>query len=152
MPNSTTRSRSSPVLPGQGRAHATRTAEEGASIIAMDICAQVEIPQHLPRAVRGQVRVVGLMRLYSKQLAKHSIRVNTVHPTAVNTPMTANAEYGAFVDANPDVATDPSYKNLMPVELVEAVDISHAIPFLASHEARYVTGITMPVDAGYYNR
>ncbi|OZE93176.1 SDR family mycofactocin-dependent oxidoreductase [Rhodococcus sp. 14-2686-1-2] len=96
--------------------------------------------------------VVGLMRLYSKQLAKHSIRVNTVHPTGVNTPMVANAEYGAFVNANPDVASDPSYKNLMPVELVEAVDISNAILFLASDEARYVTGITMPVDAGYNNR
>jgi SDR family mycofactocin-dependent oxidoreductase len=96
--------------------------------------------------------VVGLMRLYSKQLAKHSIRVNTVHPTGVNTPMVANAEYGAFVNANPDVASDPSYKNPMPVELVEAVDISNAILFLASDEARYVTGITMPVDAGYNNR
>ncbi|WP_109529518.1 MULTISPECIES: mycofactocin-coupled SDR family oxidoreductase [Nocardia] len=96
--------------------------------------------------------VVGLMRLYSKQLAKHFIRVNTVHPTGVDTPMVANAEYGAFVNANPDVANDDAYKNPMPVELVEAVDISNAILFLASDEARYVTGITMPVDAGYNNR
>jgi len=96
--------------------------------------------------------VVGLMRLYSKQLAKHFIRVNTVHPTGVNTPMIANAEYGAFVNANPDVANDDAYKNPMPVELIEAVDISNAILFLASDEARYVTGITMPVDAGYNNR
>lgn len=96
--------------------------------------------------------VVGLMRLYSKQLAKHFIRVNTIHPTGVNTPMVANAEYGAFVDAHPDVANDDAYKNPMPVELIEAVDISNAIVFLASDEARYITGVTLPVDAGYNNR
>jgi len=96
--------------------------------------------------------VVGLMRLYSNQLAKHSIRVNTVHPTGVNTPMVANAEYEAFVNAHPEVANDPAYKNPMPVELIEAVDISNAIVFLASDEARYITGVTLPVDAGYNNR
>jgi SDR family mycofactocin-dependent oxidoreductase len=96
--------------------------------------------------------VVGLMRLYSNQLARHSIRVNTVHPTGVNTPMVANAEYGAFVNAHPEVANDPAYKNPMPVELIEAVDISNAIVFLASDEARYITGVTLPVDAGYNNR
>lgn len=93
--------------------------------------------------------VVGLMRLYAKQLAPHSIRVNTVHPTGVDTPMVANAEYGAFINANPDVAADESYKNPMPVELIDAVDISNAIVFLASDEARYITGVTFPVDAGY---
>ncbi|WP_063129199.1 mycofactocin-coupled SDR family oxidoreductase [Nocardia fusca] len=96
--------------------------------------------------------VVGLMRLYSKQLAKHFIRVNTIHPTGVNTPMVANAEYGAFVNANPEVANDDAYKNPMPVELIEAVDISNALVFLASDEARYITGVTLPVDAGYNNR
>ncbi|MGW0174338.1 mycofactocin-coupled SDR family oxidoreductase [Rhodococcus sp. NPDC003322] len=96
--------------------------------------------------------VVGLMRLYSKQLAKHFIRVNTIHPTGVNTPMVANAEYGAFVNSHPEVANDDAYKNPMPVELIEAVDISNAIVFLASDEARYITGVTLPVDAGYNNR
>ncbi|KAA9156783.1 mycofactocin-coupled SDR family oxidoreductase [Amycolatopsis acidicola] len=96
--------------------------------------------------------VVGLMRLYANQLAKHSIRVNTVHPTGVNTPMVANAEYGEFVNSHPEVANDPAYKNPMPVELVEAVDVSNAIVYLASDEARYITGVTFPVDAGYQNR
>ncbi|WP_068397357.1 mycofactocin-coupled SDR family oxidoreductase [Kribbia dieselivorans] len=93
--------------------------------------------------------VVGLMRRYAKELAPHFIRVNTIHPTGVNTPMVANAEYGAFLQANPDVMNDESYKNPMPVELIEAVDISNAIVFLASDEARYITGVTFPVDAGY---
>jgi SDR family mycofactocin-dependent oxidoreductase len=96
--------------------------------------------------------VVGLMRLYSKQLAKHLIRVNSIHPTGVNTPMVANAEYGAFVNSHPEVADDEAYKNPMPVELIEAVDVSNAVVFLASDEARYITGVTLPVDAGYNNR
>jgi len=96
--------------------------------------------------------VVGLMRLYASQLAKHSIRVNTVHPTGVNTPMVVNAEYGEWVVANPEVAGSPAYQNSMPVALIEPVDVSNAIVFLASDEARYVTGVTFPVDAGYLNR
>jgi SDR family mycofactocin-dependent oxidoreductase len=96
--------------------------------------------------------VVGLMRLYASQLAKHSIRVNTVHPTGVNTPMVANEAYGAFVAEFPEIAGSPNYQNPMPVPLVEAVDISNAMVYLASDEARYVTGVTFPVDAGYLNR
>ena len=96
--------------------------------------------------------VVGLMRLFANQLAKNFIRVNTVHPSAVNTPMVANAEYGEFINTHPDVASDPAFKNPMPVEMIEAVDISNAMVFLASDEARYITGVTLPVDAGYNNR
>ena len=96
--------------------------------------------------------VVGLMRLYASQLARHRIRVNTVHPTGLNSPMVVNPEYGAFIEANPEVAGSHLYQNPMPVELIEAVDISNAIVYLASDEARYVTGVTFPVDAGYLNR
>ncbi|MBN9792567.1 MULTISPECIES: mycofactocin-coupled SDR family oxidoreductase [unclassified Pseudonocardia] len=96
--------------------------------------------------------VVGLMRLYASQLAKHSIRVNTVHPTGVNTPMVVNEPYGAFTEAFPEIAGSPNYQNPMPVPLVEPVDISNALVYLASDEGRYVTGVTFPVDAGYLNR
>lgn len=96
--------------------------------------------------------VVGLMRLYASQLAKHSIRVNTIHPTGVNTPMVANAEYGEWAAAHPDIAGGPNYQNAMPVPLIEAIDVSNAIVYLASDDARYVTGVTLPVDAGYLNR
>ena len=92
------------------------------------------------------------MRLYASQLATHSIRVNTVHPTGVNTPMVANEPYGAFVEAFPEIAGSPNYQNPMPVPLIEPVDVSNALVHLASDEARYVTGVTFPVDAGYLNR
>jgi len=93
--------------------------------------------------------VVGLMRVYASQLARYSIRVNTVHPTGVNTPMVVNAEYGEWVAANPEVAASPLYQNPMPVPLIDPVDVSNAIVYLVSDEGRYVTGVTLPVDAGY---
>ena len=90
--------------------------------------------------------VVGLMRGFATNLAKHSIRVNTVHPTGVNTPMIVNEVMERFL-AQTDMAG--ALTNLLPVEIIEPVDISNAILFLVSDEARYVTGVTFPVDAGF---
>ncbi|HEV7656074.1 MAG TPA: mycofactocin-coupled SDR family oxidoreductase [Mycobacteriales bacterium] len=90
--------------------------------------------------------VVGLMRGFAMNLAKHSIRVNTVHPTGVNTPMIVNEVMERFL-AQSDMAD--ALTNLLPVAIVEPVDISNAILFLVSDEARYVTGVTFPVDAGF---
>jgi SDR family mycofactocin-dependent oxidoreductase len=94
--------------------------------------------------------VVGLMRAYAGLLAEHSIRVNSVHPTGANTPMLANEQFAAFAEENPDVAA--KLQNALPVELVEAIDISNAIAWLCSDEARYVTGVCLPVDAGFLVR
>ena len=91
--------------------------------------------------------VVGLMRTFAHWLAPHSIRVNTVHPTGVATPMVMNEVIGKWIEANPDAAN--MLANLMPVEIIEAVDISNAIAFLVSDEGRYITGVTLPVDAGF---
>jgi SDR family mycofactocin-dependent oxidoreductase len=91
--------------------------------------------------------VVGLMRSYASMLAPHSIRVNSVHPGAVNTPMIVNPEFGALVEEHPVELSKLAHA--MPVELLEAVDISNAIVWLCSAEARYVTGVTLPVDGGF---
>ncbi|MGW5734049.1 MULTISPECIES: mycofactocin-coupled SDR family oxidoreductase [Streptomyces] len=94
--------------------------------------------------------VVGLMRTYANNLAPHSIRVNSVHPTGVATPMVTDPAVVAFVAQDPVLsATAP---NALPVATVEPVDVSNAILWLASDEARYVTGVTLPVDAGFINR
>jgi len=99
--------------------------------------------------------VVGLMRTLALELAPHSIRVNSVHPTGVATDMILNeATFRLFL---PD-AENPSREqaaevfattNALPVPWVEPRDISNAVLFLASDEARYVTGVTLPVDAGF---
>jgi SDR family mycofactocin-dependent oxidoreductase len=93
--------------------------------------------------------IVGLMRLYAQQLGPYNIRVNTVHPCGVDTPMVNNAEYAAFARANPQIAAGERFNNALPARKIEAIDISNAIAYLASDDARYVTGVTFPVDAGF---
>jgi NAD(P)-dependent dehydrogenase (short-subunit alcohol dehydrogenase family) len=94
--------------------------------------------------------VVGLMRSYANNLAPHSIRVNTVHPTGVNTPMVVNDVMQEFLAADPSLSR--ALANALPVPMVEPVDISNAIAWLVSDDARYVTGVTLPVDAGFTNK
>jgi SDR family mycofactocin-dependent oxidoreductase len=94
--------------------------------------------------------VVGLMRTLANALAPYSIRVNTVHPTAVNTMMAVNPAMTAFLEAYPDGG--PHLQNPMPVQLLAPEDISAAIAYLVSDSARYVTGVALPVDAGFCNK
>ncbi len=94
--------------------------------------------------------VVGLMRTLANALAPQSIRVNTVHPTAVNTMMAVNPAMTAFLEHYPDGG--PHLQNPMPVGLLEPEDISAAVSYLVSDAAKYVTGVTFPVDAGFCNK
>lgn len=94
--------------------------------------------------------VVGLMRSYANQLAQHSIRVNTIHPTGVNTPMVVNDAMQEFLQSDPQLSN--AMANALPVPMIEAVDLSNAILFLVSDAGRYVTGVTLPVDAGFLNK
>ncbi len=98
--------------------------------------------------------VVGIMRSVAGEFAPHRIRVNSIHPTLVNTIMIQNDEvYALFDPANPHPSREsaaPAFQaiNALPVPWVEPADISNAVLFLASDEARYITGVTLPVDAG----
>jgi SDR family mycofactocin-dependent oxidoreductase len=94
--------------------------------------------------------VVGLMRAYANYLAQYSIRVNTVHPTGVNTPMVVNEAMQEFLAQDPQLSN--AMANALPVEMVEPADISNAIVWLVSDDARYVTGVPLPVDAGFTNK
>ena len=95
---------------------------------------------------RNEARRRGLMRSYAKGQAKHSIRVNTIHPSGVATPMLLNPAVNAFREPNP--AAFDNFRNPLPVELLDAEDISNEIVWLA-YPARFVTGLMLPVDAGY---
>ena len=98
--------------------------------------------------------VVGIMRSIANEFAQHRIRVNSVHPTLVNTVMIQNAQvWGLFDPENPSPTREsaaPLFQavNALPTPWVEPVDISNAVLFLASEEARYITGVTLPIDAG----
>ncbi|GHC42882.1 mycofactocin-coupled SDR family oxidoreductase [Streptomyces cinnamoneus] len=98
--------------------------------------------------------LVGLMRSLANELAPHYIRVNSIHPGNVDTDMVQNVTGRRLL--LPDVA-DPTREefaaaaaelSVIPVPWVESVDVSNAVLWLASDEARYVTGATLPVDAG----
>jgi SDR family mycofactocin-dependent oxidoreductase len=94
--------------------------------------------------------VVGLMRTLANALAPRSIRANTVHPTGVNTMMAVNPAMTSFLENYP--GGGPHLQNPMPVTLLEPEDISAAVAYLVSDEAKYVTGVTFPVDAGFCNK
>jgi SDR family mycofactocin-dependent oxidoreductase len=90
--------------------------------------------------------VVGLMRGYAKLLGRHNIRVNTVHPMGVATPMIVNEEFQKYHADHTDVME--LSPRLLPITLLEPQDVSNAILWLVSDEARAVTGIALPVDCG----
>jgi len=97
--------------------------------------------------------VVGLMRVYANLLAGQNIRVNSIHPSAVETPMIDNEftrEWVATMAAATD--TPGAMGNAMPVEAMQPEDIANAVAWLVSEQARYVTGVTLPVDAGFLNK
>ena len=94
--------------------------------------------------------VIGLMRSWANYLAPHSIRVNSVAPTAVSTPMAVNEPDDGGLEEDPGLAN--AWMNALPVGMVEAIDVSNAIAWLVSDEARYVTGTVVPVDAGMVNK
>lgn len=91
--------------------------------------------------------VVGLMRSAAYAYAQYGIRVNTVHPTGVSTPMVLNEHMGRYFSELPNAAAMAA--NLLPVPFIEPEDVTHAVMYLVSDRARHVTGVALPVDAGY---
>ena len=121
-------------------------AGNGGSIIITSSTAGIKGMAGIAHYDSSKHGVVGLMRTLAIELAQHSIRVNTVHPTGVNTPMVVNDYMAQFLT---DDFAASNMMNLLPVEMVEAVDISNAILYLVSDAGRYVSGVTLPVDAGF---
>ncbi|RRR47506.1 NAD(P)-dependent oxidoreductase [Mycolicibacter terrae] len=127
---------------------------KGGSIILTSSVGGLKAYPHCGNYVAAKHGVVGLMRSFAVELGQHMIRVNTVHPTHVSTGMIMNE--GTWKMFRPDLE-NPGPDDMapicqmfhtLPIPWVDAVDISNAVLFLASDEARYVTGVTLPVDAG----
>ena len=122
-------------------------AAGGGSIVATSSVAGIKGLPFLAPYVAAKHGVVGIAKTLANELAKHRIRVNTVHPTGVDTPMGAGLG-GLESLLTREPALGPIFMNTLPVEVVDARDISNAVLFLASDEARYVTGLEFTVDAG----
>ena len=127
----------------------------GGSIVLTSSVGGMHAMPNMSHYVSAKHGVVGLMRSLAVELGQHGIRVNSVHPTNVNTPMFMNE--GTFKMFRPDLenpgpddvaAIAAQFMHVLPVGWVEPEDVSNAIAFLVSDEARYITGVTLPVDAG----
>jgi SDR family mycofactocin-dependent oxidoreductase len=119
----------------------------GGSIICTSSTAGIKGLPYLAPYVAAKHGVVGIAKTMANELARHNIRVNTVHPTGVDTPMVAGLG-GLDLLIGKDPNLGPIFMNTLPVEATQPRDISNAVLFLASDEARYVTGLEFTVDAG----
>ncbi len=120
----------------------------GGSVIMTSSAAGLKGLPFLTPYVASKHGITGLARAFAAELAEHSIRVNSVHPTGVNTPMGTGMapDLGNLLAAHPKLGG--MLVNSLPVEVTEPIDISNAVLFLASDESRYVTALAMTVDAG----
>ena len=129
--------------------------QRGGSIVLTSSAAGLIGQQGLSHYASTKHGLVGLMRTLALELAPFNIRVNSIHPTTVNTEMVQNmTTYRAFLPNDP-VPTREKFEvvattlNALPVPWIEPEDVSNALLFLASDEARYITGVALPVDAGH---
>jgi (+)-trans-carveol dehydrogenase len=126
----------------------------GGSIVLTSSAAGLQGYANVAHYVSAKHGIVGLMRTLALELAPHHIRVNSLHPTQVDTPMIMNdSTYRLFRPdlehpTREDFAPASQAMNALPIPWVESRDVSNALLFLASDEARYITGVALPVDAG----
>jgi (+)-trans-carveol dehydrogenase len=126
----------------------------GGSIILTSSVGGLKAYPHCGNYVAAKHGVVGIMRSFAVELGQHMIRVNSVHPTHVSTGMIMNE--GTWKMFRPDLE-NPGPDDMapicqmfhtLPIPWVDPIDISNAVLFFACDESRYVTGVTMPIDAG----
>jgi (+)-trans-carveol dehydrogenase len=126
----------------------------GGSIILTSSVGGLKAYPHTGHYIAAKHGVVGLMRTFAVELGAQNIRVNSVHPTNVNTPLYMNE--GTMKLFRPDLENPTAddmkvvaqFMHTLPIGWVEPEDIANAVLFLASDEARYITGVTLPVDGG----
>ncbi|HUE35137.1 MAG TPA: mycofactocin-coupled SDR family oxidoreductase [Mycobacterium sp.] len=128
--------------------------DRGGSIVLTSSVAGFKAYPHVGHYVAAKHGVIGLMRSFAVELGQRMIRVNAVLPTHTNSPLLMNeATYRAFrpelEDPGPDdLAPVCQSFHFLPIPWVTPEDVSNAVLFLASDEARYITGVALPVDAG----
>jgi (+)-trans-carveol dehydrogenase len=135
-------------------------AGNGGSIVITSSVAGNRAYPNLGHYVASKHGVIGLMKTLALELAPHGIRVNTVNPSNVDTPLIVNeymvkrfAPGGETAEGNGDAAMAKFHEilqtmHLLPVPMLDPRDIANGVLYLVSDEARYVTGICLPIDAG----
>ncbi|MDT5219633.1 MAG: hypothetical protein QOF15_1738 [Mycobacterium sp.] len=136
------------------RAGVPHIGADGGSVVIISSTNGIRGTANTAHYTASKHAVVGLARTLANELGPRRIRVNTVHPGAVATPMVLNEK--TFRRLRPDLANPTAEdaaevlmaRNLLPVPWVEPVDIANAVVFLASDQGRYITGTQLVVDAG----
>lgn len=127
----------------------------GGSLVLVSSAAGLEGMPNTVAYTASKHGVVGIMRTLANELGPHMIRVNSIHPTSVDTSMIQNERtWRLFQPDNPHPTREdaaPLFQriNTLPVPWIEPRDVSNAVLFLCSEESRYITGVALPVDAGH---
>jgi SDR family mycofactocin-dependent oxidoreductase len=121
----------------------------GGSIILISSAAGLKVQPFMVPYTASKWAVRGMAKAFAAELGVHRIRVNSLHPTGVNTPMGTGdmqAVLGRAMAGNPRLA--PMFTNILPVEVTQPEDVADSVLFLASDESKYVTAHELAVDAG----
>lgn len=95
--------------------------------------------------------MLGLMRMFANQLGPKGIRVNAILPTGVDSGMTRNEAFMGWIGSMPQEQAGKLGNVLPGVQVIQPVDVANAAAWLVSEQGRYVTGVCLPVDAGFCN-
>ncbi|KXX58390.1 3-ketoacyl-ACP reductase [Rhodococcus sp. LB1] len=131
-----------------------KAGDRGGSIALTSSTAGLKPYLNAADYVAAKHGVRGLMKALALELAPHFIRVNSIHPTQVDTPMIQNSAMWKLFCPDLESPTKADFEavslatNAMPVPWVESIDVSNVLLFLASDESRFITGAAIPVDAG----
>lgn len=132
--------------------------EGGAIVLVSSTAALIGLP-HLAHYCSAKAGLVGMMQSLAVELGPHSIRVNTIHPTGVNTMMVQNEATYSLMSGGTVTAVEPenpapvvaetlASQNSLPTMWIEPEDVSNAVLFLVGETGRYVSGTQLRVDAG----
>ena len=130
-----------------GAPHLVRAG--GGSIILISSAAGLKVQPFMVPYTTSKFAVRGMAKAFAAELGQHLIRVNSVHPTGVNTPMGSGnmqAEIGAAISGYERLGA--MFMNMMPVDITEPSDVADTVLFLASDESRYITAHELAPDAG----
>jgi len=128
---------------GQGGAIVITSSAAGLKSVSTELATMTHGAAGYTAAKHG---VVGLMRHFARSLAAHNIRVNSVHPGGVATPMVLNEAMADFVGKHPSFGE--AQRPLLQLPLMPPGSVSDAVLFLCGPTGRYITGVALPVDAG----
>lgn len=126
----------------------------GGSIVLTSSLAAQQANDNLAHYSAAKAGLIGFMRVLAREMGPHEIRVNSIHPGFVATPMVMNeSKYRLFRPEleNPtraDMEELTRSRHAMPVAAIEAEDVANLVLFLCSDEARYITGTAQIIDAG----